>query len=965
MALRLVLTRSSKAWKPKEFQIRVMTDNPPPSHPSGLPLSTTQAADLPGLPTHADGAPPGARVGIETGQVLAGRYEVRARLGAGGMGAVYRAFDRNRQEEIAIKVLLPGLLKNESARQRFQQEATLSSKLSHPHIVNVFDVQHDGEYHFLTMECLEGETLRQRMERMRAAGEVWSVDEASEIVAPLVDALSYAHGKGAVHRDVKPENVFLAGDAASPTVKILDFGIARLMSTTQLTMTGAALGTAYYMAPEQLGQPGQVAAVDGRSDQYSLGTVLYELLSGKLPTGRAKPLCELRRDVSRGFSDAIDRALESDPGDRFPDMQEFRAALNSRGSTRRPLFARAGLSPRVMASLGGIALLALAVAYGSDLWSWGTRLYVAIAGDKEAERAAMAEAEAELASAIALIEAVQKKGERLRPDLERLQSGLDRLEQRIGSHRGSDEELETLRARLAEEQREARESEVTLNHWERFSGAQFVQLSSLVTTGSSKFDRKEYRPSLADAVQASEIAGRLDTWLDGAQQAVRDLAHVRAGIDAFEAQHQAFDHPYVEAARRLADSVDEELAGGRMSESTAMLERSRRLVPELPGLLDRHADSIKELSLYERNADRFEAEAPGQGARSIQEALELVRGTEDLLAAGDIEGAEKGIAGALESARSVIAPHAGGVAGRLLEDVRAEQSAGRPASAQPMEDADALLPESGAEALRADLSYLLGANLELTDGGDRTLAADHFATSAALWAALGDDAREARSLLAQGRVARPDDGPMGDAALPEGQNWAAVAALYNRAAERLGEAGATREQADAHSSSLLKRWNRDAPGSTGSRRPRALAKAASLYLEAGDRRAYATALIERARALHPVRNPPGDPAAAESALEAAARELAELPDERALAECLELLAEALRANTRHGVGALHPGRATVCGRRGPSAARRAATSRRHASILTSGLATSAPETWLSSSWRSKHSGRSRNRRGMT
>jgi len=294
-------------------------------------LSQTQLGDLPGAQPiftrmGSTGAPAaGAALLLEVGQVLASRYEIREKIGAGGMGGVYRAYDRNRGEEIALKVLLPHLLSHPTARERFVAEAKISSKLSHPNIVNVFDVQRDGEHDFLTMELLRGQTLRQWMAARKAARQPFTVKEALGLAAALGAALGYAH-KHTVHRDVKPENVWVEEDGS---YKLMDFGIARLLNASQMTETRAALGTAYYMAPEQLRG---ARDVDGRADQYSLAVMLYEMLSGEIPAGRIRPLRTLNKEVPRSTSRAIDRALDPHPTARFATMEEFVGALSQRGS---------------------------------------------------------------------------------------------------------------------------------------------------------------------------------------------------------------------------------------------------------------------------------------------------------------------------------------------------------------------------------------------------------------------------------------------------------------------------------------------------------------------------------------------------------------------------------------------------------------------------------------------------------
>lgn len=306
-----------------------------PQGQASSPLSHTQMADLPrAQATGAGGAMGGSASGsqwgagqatgdvaaIKVGQLLAGRYEIREQIGTGGMGAVYRAFDKNRDKDIAIKVLLPHLLNHSKAVERFVHEARLSSEMSHPHIVNVFDVQQDGGFCFLTMELLQGQNLRQLLQARSSVKRTLSVNEAMQIATQVADALAYAHEK-TVHRDIKPENIWITEQGVA---KVMDFGIARLLNNTQDTKTQMGVGTAYYMAPEQLVGAGNI---DGRADQYALAVMVYEMLAGIVPMGRIDSLNVVRKDVPRHVSDAVDKALSGRAEKRFANMQDFRQAL--------------------------------------------------------------------------------------------------------------------------------------------------------------------------------------------------------------------------------------------------------------------------------------------------------------------------------------------------------------------------------------------------------------------------------------------------------------------------------------------------------------------------------------------------------------------------------------------------------------------------------------------------------------
>jgi serine/threonine protein kinase len=250
------------------------------------------------------------------------RYEVLDLLGVGGMGAVYRAYDQNLGKQIAIKVLLPHFLDNSVARERFFVEAKISVALSHPNIVNVFDLQREGTFYFLAMELLEGHSLREEMKKRRLPKNHFSIPEIMQVAKSICDALSYAH-QYSVHRDVKPENVWLCKDG---TIKLMDFGIARMLDSDHVTMTMAGTGTAYYMAPEQLKGSKDL---DHRADQYSVAVMLYEMLTGDVPTGRMESARYLRNDTPKKMSAALDQALSVKATDRFPSMDQFLQAFSS------------------------------------------------------------------------------------------------------------------------------------------------------------------------------------------------------------------------------------------------------------------------------------------------------------------------------------------------------------------------------------------------------------------------------------------------------------------------------------------------------------------------------------------------------------------------------------------------------------------------------------------------------------
>ena len=274
------------------------------------------------------------------GQVFGG-YRLVTQLRAGGMGTVYYAEHLVIGRRAAIKILHPELSRNPDLVARFLTEARAANDIRHPNVVEITDFGQSGDLHYIVMSFLEGETLGERLEREK----VFEESSAVRIVRQVASALAAAHDHGIVHRDLKPENVFLLNHPDYPDyVKVLDFGIAKLIGTQQpkasRTVLGTVLGTPAYMSPEQC--RGQ-AELDHRSDIYSLGAMLYEMLTGTVPFRRDSPAesmtahlldtpvppIEINPKLSRHMSDAILRALEKEPAQRFATMRELRDAIEN------------------------------------------------------------------------------------------------------------------------------------------------------------------------------------------------------------------------------------------------------------------------------------------------------------------------------------------------------------------------------------------------------------------------------------------------------------------------------------------------------------------------------------------------------------------------------------------------------------------------------------------------------------
>src|SRR5258705_27625 len=298
---------------------------------------------------------------------LADRYRIERELGRGGMATVFLAHDLKHDRPVALKVLHPELAQV-LGPERFLREIHLCARLQHPHIVAVYDSgESDGQLWF-TMPYIEGETLRTRLAREKQL----PVEDALRIAGEVADALHYAHEHGVIHRDIKPENILLSGSHAL----VADFGIARAFSSdlnARLTASGISVGTPQYMSPEQAMAERDL---DPRTDVYSLGCVLYEMLTGEAPyTGPnpqavlakrlSEPIPHVRtgRDVPLALEQVVNRALARAPADRFRTAADLAAALRADQPPRRSR--RVIVTPTVV----GVGLLVLGLSYAAFRWT--------------------------------------------------------------------------------------------------------------------------------------------------------------------------------------------------------------------------------------------------------------------------------------------------------------------------------------------------------------------------------------------------------------------------------------------------------------------------------------------------------------------------------------------------------------------------------------------------------------------
>ena len=291
-------------------------------------------------------------------RALAGRYSLEHELGRGGMGIVFLARDVALDRPVALKLLPPAMAAQSALRERFLREAQMAAKLSHPNIIPIFAVDEVDEFVFFVMAYVEGETLGHRL---HSRGPLTPA-EGTRMIQEVAWALAYAHLRGIVHRDVKPDNILL--EQATGRALVSDFGIARLADASGGTAVGEVLGTAQYMSPEQAtGEP-----VDGRSDLYALGVVAFSALSGRLPfdaaevpallamhiTRPAPPLASVTAGIPGKLAQAVDRCLAKDPAERFQTGEALAEAVAASTAVTRDiptplrLWLRKGETPRVV-----------------------------------------------------------------------------------------------------------------------------------------------------------------------------------------------------------------------------------------------------------------------------------------------------------------------------------------------------------------------------------------------------------------------------------------------------------------------------------------------------------------------------------------------------------------------------------------------------------------------------------------
>jgi serine/threonine protein kinase len=298
---------------------------------------------------------------VEEMTLLFPDFDLRAFIGQGGMGAVYRAVQPELDRTVAIKVLASETGRDPEFMERFRREAATLARLDHPNIVKLFDYGEREGFAYFVMEFVDGVDLSRRM----ATGPL-APDEAFDITTQLCDALQHTHERGVVHRDIKPENILIAHDGR---VKVADFGVARLVlpdeADERLTRTRATLGTPRYMAPEQMA-PGH--DVDRRADIYSAGVVLYEMLTGAIPAGHFDPPSTKVPRLNPGIDEVVLRALNAEPARRFATATELKEGL--REAIEKPLPTRQERMQALAWRAFVVSLVAACLGVGAALlWS--------------------------------------------------------------------------------------------------------------------------------------------------------------------------------------------------------------------------------------------------------------------------------------------------------------------------------------------------------------------------------------------------------------------------------------------------------------------------------------------------------------------------------------------------------------------------------------------------------------------
>jgi len=334
--------------------------NHPPTPPGSEPNTLVDDVTLDG--SVRQGAARSRRVlghhRLRPGELFGGRYKIRQVLGEGGMGTAYKAWDREVEHLVALKLIRPDLAEEPTVVARFKQELLTARQVTHRNVIRIYDLSEINGTKFITMEFVEGCDLRKLLQEK---GKL-TPEEAVAIMRQVCLAFEAAHGAGVIHRDLKPQNIM---QESSGRILVMDFGLARSLVSDGMTQTGALLGTVDYMSPEQaMGKH-----LDARSDLFTLGLIFYELLTGNAPykadtavatllkrnQERAMPASELDSSIPKGLSDIVGKCLERDLTARYQSVQEILADLDAWEGKRPVSASTAGAAPpeTIVTQVGG------------------------------------------------------------------------------------------------------------------------------------------------------------------------------------------------------------------------------------------------------------------------------------------------------------------------------------------------------------------------------------------------------------------------------------------------------------------------------------------------------------------------------------------------------------------------------------------------------------------------------------
>jgi serine/threonine protein kinase len=322
--------------------------------------------------------PAGGRFEIPKGQLIGDRYQVQRMIGRGGMGAVYEVQDLKENRNLALKILTQVTIEDDS-EQRFLREFEMLSKINHPAILKVYGWGRYQDQLYFVSEFISGRDLKSEIKNRGP----WPAEEAAKLAAVVADALAVAHSMNIVHRDIKPHNIMIANDGS---VRLLDFGVARKTGAAMetLTKTGMIVGTPEYMSPEQFG----THRVDERSDLYSLGVVLFELLTGQVPFGGETPVAiamkviqqpaaapqTVRKDIPEWIDRIVVKCMEKDPKGRYLNAAQLAEDLRKPRSRARPTMRKLPNGDSVVIDTNQDAKYALILASDNEKAYWGVSM---------------------------------------------------------------------------------------------------------------------------------------------------------------------------------------------------------------------------------------------------------------------------------------------------------------------------------------------------------------------------------------------------------------------------------------------------------------------------------------------------------------------------------------------------------------------------------------------------------------